>query len=47
MLVREMDLKAARLLELVLLDRQSCQDVLLEALKCNKTATEKLQAWSP
>ena len=43
LLVREMDQKAARLLELVLLDRQSCQDVLLAALKCNKIAFEKVQ----
>mmetsp|Transcript_27287 Transcript_27287/g.49389 ORF Transcript_27287/g.49389 Transcript_27287/m.49389 type:complete len:521 (+) Transcript_27287:502-2064(+) len=48
MLVQDMDQKAACTLELVLLDRASAQQVLLEAVSCNKAAVAAIEAdWSP
>eukprot|EP00439_Symbiodinium_sp_Y106_P052472 s30_g7.t1 len=44
LLVREMDQKAAWLLELVLLDRASAQQVLMEAFSCNTAAAEAVNA---
>ncbi|CAE7469986.1 Dual specificity protein phosphatase PHS1 [Symbiodinium microadriaticum] len=44
LLVREMDQKAAWLLELVLLDRASAQQVLMEAFSCNAAAAEAVSA---
>ncbi|CAK9028623.1 ABC transporter A family member 12 (ABC transporter ABCA.12) (AtABCA12) (Putative ABC2 homolog 16) [Durusdinium trenchii] len=48
LLVRDMDQKAARLLELALLDRRSCHEVLVEAIRCNDWATKAIEAdWLP
>jgi len=42
--VRDMDEKAACTLEMVLLDRASAQEVLLEAVSCNKVAVAAIEA---
>ncbi|CAK0821972.1 unnamed protein product [Prorocentrum cordatum] len=48
MLVREADQHADRLLELVLLDRESARQVLDEAVSCNAAAAQALGAdWAP
>ncbi|CAJ1356470.1 unnamed protein product [Effrenium voratum] len=48
LLVRDMDQKAAWLLELALLDRASAQQVLLEAVSCNPRGARAVEAdWAP
>lgn len=48
MLVQDMDQKAACQLELVLLDRASCQEMLLETVSCNQAAVAAIEAdWAP
>eukprot|EP00930_Biecheleria_cincta_P069110 TRINITY_DN56892_c0_g1_i1.p1 TRINITY_DN56892_c0_g1~~TRINITY_DN56892_c0_g1_i1.p1 ORF type:complete len:693 (-),score=150.86 TRINITY_DN56892_c0_g1_i1:130-2157(-) len=48
LLVQDMDQKAACQLELVLLDRASCQEILLETVSCNQAAVAAIEAdWAP
>jgi len=48
LLVQEIDQKAAGLIELMLLERRTAHQVLLEAVSCNSAATAAVEAdWAP